>query len=93
MSDETLRMWMSDLSDRIEQMGKSIQAEFRQIRKTLHNPEDCSKRMSKIEKCLDERGKTAGKRRWEFIMEILKSTLTIAGSVLVSWILLKFGLG
>ena len=93
MSDETMRMWMSDLSDRIEEMGKSIQSEFREIRKTLHNPKECRERMSKIEKCLDEKNKTAGKRRWEFAKELLKSVLTVAGSVTISWVLLKFGLG
>lgn len=93
MSDETLRMWMSDLSERIEQMGKSINHEFREIRKTLHNPDECRERMSKIEKCLNDKNKTASKRRWEFFKELLKSTLTVAGSVLVSWILLRFGLG
>lgn len=77
MSDETLRMWMSDLSDRIEQMGKSIQAEFRKIRKTLHNPEDCSKRMSKIEKCLDEEEKLQvkedGNLLWRYLNQPLLS--------------------
>ena len=99
MSDETLRMWMSDLSDRIEQMGKSIRKEFSDIRSLLHSTENCptkqiaetcSKKIQKLEKKLDKREEI---KAWDVFKEILKSTLTIAGAVTISWVLLRLGLG
>ncbi len=102
MSDETLRMWMSDLSDRIEQMGKSIRKEFSDIRSLLHSTENCptkqiaetcSKKIQKLEKKLDKKEEIKGKRTWDIFKEILKSTLTIAGAVTISWVLLRLGLG
>lgn len=101
MSDETLRLWMSDLSERIERMGKSIRSELADIRSLLHSPNDCpvrttaegcSKRIGKVEKRLNERVTIGRKRSWDVFKELVKSVLMVAGAVIISWLLFVFGL-
>jgi len=101
MSDDTLRMWMADLSKRIERMDKAIRSELTSIRTLLHSPKDCpikisfdgyDDRIEKIEKRLDERNKSSRKRSWDIARELVKSVLTVAGAVFISWLLLATGL-
>ncbi|HOO96944.1 MAG TPA: hypothetical protein PKV16_04785 [Caldisericia bacterium] len=100
MSDETMRLWLSDLSKRIDKLGSQMSEEFRQTRSLLHSPTSCpttkmvesqKEDIERLVEAADTKEQTAGARRWEAIKELLKATLAVLGAVAVAWLLVRLG--